>query len=228
VPSVLRCFDAAVVLVVVEVVWLFLFDFRFFFLFFLSSSLVFFLWWPGTYCIRFLPRCHPWRSIIRCLEFVSIDVSFFSLVSHVPVVVPRKLLSFLLFHPVVVPFFFARCRRLALTACFRRPFGMIVTLERIIVSVVYLICSWELFAIAMALVCLLMSSCVAFSYRYSVRFASSFFRTLVATPRTNGSHRMMIFHCFIRCRIISDTIKTLNRYAVAKPNTRQILVVYLY
>ena len=41
VPSVLRYFDAAVVtLVVVEVVWLFLFDFRFFVLFFLSSLLV--------------------------------------------------------------------------------------------------------------------------------------------------------------------------------------------
>ena len=61
-------------------------------------------------------RCHPWRSIVRCLEIVSIDSSW-SLVSHVPVLLfPVSSYLLFLFHPVVVPFFFARCRRLALTA----------------------------------------------------------------------------------------------------------------
>merc|ERR1711865_335500 len=75
-------------------------------------------------------RCHPWRSIVRCLEIVSIDSSC-SMVSHVPVLLfpVSSYLRLLLFHPFVVLSFFARCRRLALTAaaalsaCFRRPFG---------------------------------------------------------------------------------------------------------
>jgi len=165
VPSVLRYFDAAVVLVVVEVVWLFLFDFRFFFLFFLSSSLVSsscgdrvrtglprrvyrmssFCFDSAPFemmispnvldalvsdrrigihslpnCIRFLPRCHPWRSIIRCLEFVSIDSSLISGITRTSfVVVLRKLLSSCCSTPLLfLFFFFGRCRRLAVSALF--------------------------------------------------------------------------------------------------------------
>ena len=61
-------------------------------------------------------------------------------------VVPRKILSFL-FHPIVVPFFFARCRQLALSAAL----ALSCWIRKISILVVYLIYSW--IAIAMTLSC---------------------------------------------------------------------------
>ena len=85
-----------------------------------------------------LPRGLPWRLIVRCLGIVSIDVSFWSLVSHVPVVVvPYKL--FFNFCSTLLLFLFLWCCRLALSVVcllFCQPSDTRVDLERIIVSVV--------------------------------------------------------------------------------------------
>ena len=67
------------------------------------------------FCIQLFTSLSP-LEILRCVEIILIDSSW-SLVSHVPVLLfPVSAYLLFLFHPVIVPFFFARCRRLALTA----------------------------------------------------------------------------------------------------------------
>jgi len=145
--------------------------FRFFVLCFLSSVLV---------SCGGLVRCISWPplEIVRCLEFVSIDVSFWSLVSHVPVLLLFPVSSYLLLsHPVVVPFFSLdavdlRCPLFLPTfwhSCWIR--------KNYRFSGSWLICSWKLSRLPWHFVCLLMSSCVAFFIPVdfdSVLFASSF------------------------------------------------------
>jgi len=157
VPSVLRYFDAAVVTLVVvlfEVVWLFLFDFRFVVLFFLLSLLVSSC--GDTYLLYTIIALWPPLEIVRCLEVVSIDVSFWSLVSHVPVVVvPCKLWCFFYFVPPRCCSFFLRLMpSTRVDRCVVRLFSPTLwhwlEFERIIVSVV-LDLQLGTLAIAMAL-----------------------------------------------------------------------------
>jgi len=147
------------------------------------------------YCIRLLPCGHPWRSyvVLRSFRLMfrfdhwyhTYQLLLFPVSSDV---------FFILFHPVVVPFFFAWCRRLALTAalsaCFRRPCGTGLNLKELSFRW-FLICSWELSRLPWHFLC--------FAYELVRRFVSSFVRffrrsfwTLVTTPWTNGSHRIFL------------------------------------
>ena len=141
-PLVLRCFDVAVVtLVVVSSCVIY-------FLISIILSLLFLIVAPSFEYFGMLitlgDRTLFWGSIISSLSF--------SLVSHVPVLLFPVSSDLLLFHPVVVPFFLFRSMpSTCVVRSFRRPFGTFLLSQKRLSFRWFLICSWKLFAIAMAL-----------------------------------------------------------------------------
>ena len=202
-PSVLRYSDAAVVTLVVVFRGCVIIFVRFSILLSLLSFVVaclLFLWWPGTYRIVynfFLVATLGDRSYVAlssfCFDWCFVLITGITRTSFV--VVPRKLLSSFCSTPLL---FLSSSLDAVDLRCpfFCRPCGIRVELERTIVSVV-LDPQLETLAITMALSLLadeLVRRC--FFVSSSVWSIVRLFWTLIATPWTNGSHRI------VRCRII--------------------------